>query len=104
MFGDAQYDFPLSGLAGGFVGASVVYHSRSNAQFGNNPLFGLPAYTIVDVRAGVTGDRDRWRVELFGRNVTNEYYWTNVALAGDAVVRYAAFPVTYGIRLAVKFR
>ncbi len=44
-----------------------------------------------------------WRLQVFGKNVTNTYYWTNSRLTGDSVVRFAGMPDTFGIRLAYKY-
>jgi len=40
---------------------------------------------------------------LFGRNLTDEYYWTAVHGWGDAVVRYAGMPRTYGVEFSYNF-
>lgn len=101
---DVEYRFPVSGTVNAYLGGSLTYHSRSNAQFGNNPDFALPAYTLLDLRAGLAGIDNEWSVEAFGRNITNKYYWTNVSVSGDVQARYAAMPVTYGIRLTFHYR
>ena len=101
--GDAEYRFPIGGAISAYFGGSVTYHSRSNAQFGDNPEFALPSYTLLDVRAGVTSADGKYGLEFFGRNVTNKYYWTSVSVSGDVIGRYAAMPVTYGLRAHVQF-
>jgi outer membrane receptor protein involved in Fe transport len=101
---DAEYRFPLRSNVDAYLGGSITYHSRSNAQFGANPDFALPSYTLLDLRAGLAGANNRWSIEAFGRNVTNEYYWTNVSVSGDVEARYAALPATYGVRLTVHYR
>ena len=101
--GDAEYDRPLTQELTGYVGATVSHHDDTYALLGENPFYKLPAYTLLDLRAGVLSDRG-WTVEVFGRNVTNKYYLTNTALSTDALVRYAGFPVTYGVRLTAHYR
>ena len=40
---------------------------------------------------------------MFGKNVTNKYYWNNAAIASDAIVRFTGQPATWGVSLGVKF-
>jgi len=44
-----------------------------------------------------------WRFAIWGRNVTDEYYWNNVARAIDTVTRYAGMPTTYGVSLTFRY-
>jgi iron complex outermembrane recepter protein len=41
----------------------------------------------------------RWGVEVWGRNVTDELYWNNVAHLIDTVTRNTGMPATYGVTL-----
>ena len=40
---------------------------------------------------------------LWGKNITNEYYWTAVIPASDNVARFAGRPATYGITVAYTY-
>ncbi len=60
------------------------------------------AFTTVDLRLGFEADQG-WRVMLWGKNIFNQYYWTNVVQNGDTGVRYAARPATYGVTFGFKF-
>jgi hypothetical protein len=101
--GDAEYDFPLSGNLRGFVGASARYRSSSFAAFGATSLFLIKNYGTVDLRAGVEAEDGKWRAEIWGRNVTNTYYWNNVSHLVDTVARTAGMPVTYGVKLSYRY-
>ncbi|HJQ17429.1 MAG TPA: TonB-dependent receptor [Allosphingosinicella sp.] len=101
MIGDAEYGIPISGTAQAFIGGSVVHRSKSNAQFSDRPEFTLPSYTTIDLRAGV--EWEKWRAQIWGRNITNKYYWVNVLRLSDTINRIAAMPVTYGITLSYRF-
>ena len=41
--------------------------------------------------------------QFFARNVTNAYYWVNVARSLDTVTRLAALPATYGVTLTYRY-
>ena len=46
----------------------------------------------------------RWRAFIWGKNITNTYYWTNVVSGYDTVSRFAGLPATYGVTVSYKFR
>lgn len=103
-----------------FVGATYSWRSDQFANIGGSrglvlpaegrsdypldDIFKIKAYGLLDLRAGVEAEDGSWRVSVFGKNVTNKYYTTNVQTAYDNVVRFAGMPATYGVTLAVKFR
>ncbi|BAI98777.1 TonB-dependent receptor [Sphingobium sp. TA15] len=105
---DVQYEWPLSDSFKAMLGAAVTYHSRDNASLvlqGNSRdrNFDIPRYALLDLRAGISAADDRWRVELFGRNVTNKYYITTVFQDLDNRHQYAGMPATYGITFGFKY-
>lgn len=110
---NVDYEFPLAGQWNGFIGTSVNYRSDTVALLGGdiNPpnaspqtkkLFGIGAYTLVDLRAGIRMPGNKVQFSVWGKNVFNEYYWNNVT-AGDAISRYVGKPATYGISVGYKF-
>ena len=46
---------------------------------------------------------DRWRAQLWVRNLTNTYYWTAVSSNANVVVRFPGQPRTYGASLTFAF-
>lgn len=103
LVGDAQYQWRLSDGLVGRVAANFNYRSETNAGFGNDPRLHIDSYTLVDARIGVGSPDRTWEVTLFGRNLTDEYYWTNVARLSDVIRRYSGQPRTYGIQLSTRF-
>ena len=82
----------------------LLHSSKTNASLGGEADFQLPAYTLLDLRAGIENRDKGWKLLLWGRNVTNDYYWVNSPRNQDAVVRYAGRPVTYGVTFSKTFR
>jgi outer membrane receptor protein involved in Fe transport len=41
-----------------------------------------------------------WRFQIWGRNVTDEYYWKSVYYSNDEIAKYAGMPATYGISVS----
>jgi outer membrane receptor protein involved in Fe transport len=100
---DAEYRTPVSSQLVGFLGAHVTYDSKTYADLAESPLLRIDPYTILGVRAGVGANDGHWDVSLYGRNVTNRYYWTNAALGYDSVYRIAGMPATFGIQADFKW-
>ena len=101
LVGDAEYDVPLSATTKAFVGSSVRYRTSSYAAVGANAFYRLPGYALLDLRAGV--ERGPIRFEVFGRNVTDKRYITQVVYLIDTVSRFTGFPATYGATLSVRY-
>ena len=77
--------------------------SRTNGGLGELPLLKIDAYALLDLRAGIKSDDGTWRFSIWGRNVTNKYYWTTADHIADTTVRYTGKPATYGATLSVRF-
>jgi iron complex outermembrane receptor protein len=97
---DAQYDFPITDAWSGYIGGDISYRTSSFAAFGDNAQFLINGYALLGLRAGVESDDGHWRVELWGQNVTNQYYWVNTTHVIDTIARSAGMPATYGLNLA----
>lgn len=96
-------DIPLSDGLNLFGGAQLTYRSATNAIVGETPLYKIDDYALLDLQIGIEEPDGRWKATLWGKNVTNTYYWTNVVAGQDTVVRYAAKPATYGVTLGYRF-
>jgi outer membrane receptor protein involved in Fe transport len=116
----ATYERPIfDGAADFFATASARYESdrRTSTQAVevSNPSLLLPgdiqeSHTKVNLRVGLKSEGERWAVELWGNNVTDERtkgVTFNVALRGNAGNRaraqFVQDPATYGITLRTKF-
>ena len=100
---DVEYRWALSDKLEAFIGGSATYQTRTNGGFGEVPTYRVRGYTLVDLRAGIEGENGRWNASIWGRNVTNVYYWNTATRASDAATRFAGMPVTYGFTLGYRF-
>jgi len=96
--GDAEYRWTLSDQKELYIGSNLSWRSSSWAAFGNNSGFQIPAYALLDLRAGASLTR-HVDLEVWGRNVTNTYYYNNVSHVVDTITRNAGMPATYGVTL-----
>lgn len=116
LIGDAQYEFDLNGDWRAFVGSSVNYRSSTSSVFAAPPDgtpvgnsyttasdYKLPSYALVDVRAGVATSDGKYRIQFWGRNITNKYYWIHVIKIQDTLARVTGKPATYGVTLTARY-
>jgi iron complex outermembrane receptor protein len=103
VLADVAYERPLTAGVTGFVGAALTYNSRTYAGIGALDLMRIDDYLLVDLRAGLTLRDGRYRVWVWGKNVGDTYYWSNVFVAGDAASRFVGQPATYGVSLSGRF-
>ena len=97
----ADYTHPLTNDYSAYYGALWHYQAASNSSLGGVQFADLPSYGTVDLQAGI--EKGNLRVGLWGRNVLNKYYWTNVYLLLDAIDRFAGIPATYGVSVSYKY-
>jgi iron complex outermembrane receptor protein len=92
-----DYTVPLSPGMKGFVGASLTYNSQTYSGVGALNLMRIDSFTLLDLRTGLDFGNGRYRVWAWGKNVTHEYYWTNVFANGNAIARFVGQPATFGV-------
>ena len=117
----ADYDIPFTGNIRPFIGASLTGRTDTTSIVGSaagsvqlkpgyrlsvplDDLYLIPAYHVIDLRAGLQAADGTWRVMAWAKNVANTYYWQNVRLAFDGVTRYAGQPRTYGVTVSYRFK
>ena len=101
--GGIDYGFPVSEGLTADLGANLTYRSSTPATFGGGSQYVLPAYTLVDLRAGIGSENGRWHLQAWGRNIFNKFYLTNAAHVVDTVTRTTGRPATYGATLSFKY-
>ena len=81
-------------------------NSSTSATFSTSATpadgFKLKSFTLLDLRAGIGAATGRWNVSLFGRNVTDEYYWNTVIQSPDTRLRFTGQPAIYGVLFSMK--
>lgn len=99
----ADYEFAVADGLKAFVGANASGRSATNGALGRNAILGIDGYTLLDLRAGIGAVGDRWKLSVWGRNVTDKYYWTNAYKIADVSARFAGMPATYGASLSFRY-
>lgn len=127
---DLDYRTPL-GDGTFFMGLNVVGQSDSDAVFdgddldisdapapGSSPINGVDAgvhksitekyfvvesYATLGARIGYESDDGRWKAMLWGKNITDEYYYNSVVASSEGGARVAGKPRTFGITLGYTY-
>ncbi|MGD9661870.1 MAG: TonB-dependent receptor [Porticoccaceae bacterium] len=119
---DLDYRTPLSQGGSLFMGMSVSGQSDADAVFDGDDLALDPAnvaagfqksitenYLVVDsyatlgARIGYESADERWKIMLWGKNITDEYYWNSVVSTSESGARMAGRPRTYGLTLGYRY-
>ncbi len=101
----ARYDFDITDNVGAFVQGSVAMKSDIFFSTENNPIVSQDGYALVNARAGVSFGQGKYRLSVFGSNLTDEEYLTNVTDLTDFGFygRYFGQPRQVGVELAVEY-
>jgi iron complex outermembrane receptor protein len=110
-----DYETPAFGAWTGDLGASVNYRSDTISVVGgeenvpppagpqNSRMLGISGYALIDLRAGLKSADDKWKIQLWAKNVANKYYWNNAVVDTDDISRFAGMPRTYGLNIGYTF-
>lgn len=79
------------------------WQDKSYADLEGNPLFVIDSYGMLNASVGVGAPAKGWELSVWGRNITDEYYWSAVSSNANVVVRFPGKPTTYGASLTWKF-
>ncbi len=101
--GGADYEHPITADFKGFAGFDASYTGHSFSVVGTDEDTKLNAYALLNLRAGIATTDGKYRLTLFGNNVTDRYYYTNAPLIYDTQVRYTGRPATYGVTLSARW-
>ena len=79
-----------------FIGGDWAYSDAFNSLVGNDPVFTVDSYNVLNLRGGFAPLDDRWRVTLWVNNVTDEEYFTALSPSNDANVKVMGRERTFG--------
>jgi outer membrane receptor protein involved in Fe transport len=102
----ASYDYPLTPNLTGRASVASKFNSSYNTGADLNPAKRQGAYTLVNARLGVGSSNDRWVVEAWAENLTDEQYYQviiDTLFQPGALNGYLGDPRTYGITVRANF-
>jgi len=102
------YEMPI----GGDMRALFYLDGRYNSEYRTQTLARDPlgrtdndSYTIFNGRIGIGPNDERWSIELWGRNLTDEFYYVGAFQPPlqNSFVIYPNEPQTYGVTLRARY-
>lgn len=97
------YDSPVTenwGLRGAIGGR---WQSESTAGNPDDPLYDIDAYGVMNGSLALYTLDDHWEIGVWGKNLTDEYYWQQVASNANVVLRFAGRPRTFGMSVSYTY-
>jgi iron complex outermembrane receptor protein len=86
------------------IDISADYNYTGSTTGGSQPTDATESYGVANARIGFGADDGRWRVLLWGRNITDEYYYPAAYQGGNGpYIRVLGMPRTWGVTLDYKF-
>jgi iron complex outermembrane receptor protein len=92
----ASYEWDVSDALIMRLGVDANYKDSYQSAIDDNPLFFIDDYTVWNARASVGAANGKWSLMLWGRNLTDEYFYTSANLSNDYWFRTPGMGVTYG--------
>ncbi len=91
-------------LGGGKLGLSSNIYYTSKFFFGPSGIqFPQKGYAVLSARAQWSDSADRFSVAVYGENITDHRYKTQVQYNNFGIGSVYSAPATYGVELGVKF-
>ncbi|MFN3609502.1 MAG: TonB-dependent receptor [Hyphomonas sp.] len=97
------YDRPVNETLGVRSSLSGRWQSDSTAGNPDDPFYDIDSYGTLNGSIGLYTLNDTWEFSLWGQNLTDEYYISQVTTNANVVLRYAGKPRTYGASLSYRF-
>lgn len=103
--GLARYDHDLGGSGTVFAQSSFAHKSELFFTTDNNPFASQQAYTLFNARLGYESENGNWGLAVYGKNLGNEAYLTQVTDLTDFGFYSRTFgdPRAYGVELTFDF-
>lgn len=99
----ANYDAPLNDKLGLQATLNYRWQSETASDLSEGPLFEVDAFGTLNGSVGLYDLNGQWKLNLWARNLTDEYYWTSVSSNANLVVRFAGKPRTFGLNLSYAY-
>lgn len=97
------YDRPITDTLGFKASLNGRWQSESTAGDPDNPLYDIDSYGLLNGSIGLYSLDSGWDVSIWGRNLTDEYYWQQITSNANVIMRFAGKPRTYGATLSYRF-
>ncbi|MEI9988614.1 MAG: TonB-dependent receptor [Rhizomicrobium sp.] len=98
-----NYDTPITDTLGLQATVNEHWQSKSCADLCTDAVYAIKSYGLLNASIGLHSLDNNWLFSIWGRNLTNQYYWTSVANNTNTYVRFPGMTMTYGASLTYNF-
>ncbi len=96
------FDYTM-GLAGGLLGLSGTWYYTSDFYFDSSELYQQDSYDLLSLRADWTNSTERYTLSIYGDNVTDSEYRTQVLPQAYGGLSMWGVPATVGASVRINF-
>ena len=97
------YDAPVSDTLGIRAILNGRYQSKTSSTIEDFDPLAIKAYGILNASLGLYDQSGKWDVSIWGRNITDTYYWMSAATNANTAVRFPGRSPSYGITAKFNF-
>jgi outer membrane receptor protein involved in Fe transport len=97
------YDTPITAGLGLRAIVNGRYQSKTSSTIEDFAPLAIPAYGVLNESLAIYDQDNRWEASLWGRNITDEYYWAAAATNANTAVRFPGRSASYGATFKVNF-
>jgi len=99
-----RYEWPISGTLVANVGVTADFQDSVTYDIVRNPPEAREgSYWLYDARAGIGSADDRWSVSVWGKNLADEQYRSQVIFSSVGFGETWGMPRTYGVTFTLGF-
>lgn len=101
----ARYETPIGARLNGFGQVNYSYNGDIQYSVGNPVETIQPAYSLVNLTAGIGARDETWKLSVYARNVFDQHFVGRIAFANPGITQSLSFQAlqTFGASLDFKF-
>ena len=97
------YDTPVSDTLGMRAIANGRYQSSTSSTIEDFDPLAIDAYGILNASLALYDLGGAWEASIWGRNITDTYYWASAATNANTAVRFPGRSASYGATIRFRF-
>ncbi|WP_374528657.1 TonB-dependent receptor [Novosphingobium sp.] len=99
----ATYDTPITETLGLRFTLNGRYQGKAKNTLEDSPQLNLKGFGVLNGSISLYNLDNKWDLSIWGRNLTDEYYWVSAATNANTAVRFPGHSRTWGATLRYNF-
>lgn len=97
------YDTPVTDTLGLRAIANGRYQSSTSSTIEDFSPLAIDSYGILNASLAIYDQGGAWEASIWGRNITDTYYWSSAATNANTAVRFPGRSASYGATVRFRF-